>query len=1253
MRRTSLVLYLAAIIVLAFTVSAKALQSGDFTYTDNGAGITITDYTGSSSAVNIPGTIGGKPVTSIGDFAFSYCDSLSSITIGSGITSIKAYAFSQCYNLTSVTIPNSVNSIGDAAFFDCSSLTSITIPNSVTSIGEGVFSDCSSLTSVTIGTGVTSIGSFAFFDCSNLASVTIGNGVTSIGDCAFNWCTRLTSVTIPNSVTSIGDCAFEGCSSLIAITVDALNPSYSSVDGVLLNKNQSSIILFPYGKAGGYTIPGSVTSIGNYAFYSRAKLTSVTIPNSVTSIGNYAFYGCTKLTSVNIPDSVTSIGDYAFYGCSSLKRALFLGDAPTMGYDAFGSCAPDFKVYYYIYGAYGFTSPTWMGYPSAILSYQVVFTPGQNGSISGAKRQTVNHAANCTQVTAVPDANYHFAGWTGNYTGVENPLILTNVTSDKSITANFAHDTANLTLNANGKGTAGTTSVNPLNTTTAIPILATPAANNHFVSWSVSSGSASIANAKSASTSVMLTGDHGSSVTITANFAEDAAPTVVPAVPVISATDGKYEDRVIITWKAVPTASSYEVYRNTTNTTVNADLLGTVSDSIFEDNTAAFGTVYYYFAKAKNAIGSSSFSTGNSGHVAKAPAVPRAVNASNGRYFDKIRVSWAKVARATSYLVFRAETEASVPNPLTDTPLVETTALFIDDFGDDLDITKKYYYWIAAKNGNATTVISKSNVGYLCNKGPAKITASNGTYSNRIVVKWKAVPGATAYDVWRFTDNRFTLGKTKVGATVTALEYEDTSVASGTPFYYKVNAKYAPGAYDSELSLTGASGKASSGASNPTATNINNGATSANITNKAKGSILYFSTEVPFGTTRLVATLNGTSKLATNDCNVLAKFANYPTVSSYNAKGVENSTNEILTVRNPAAGTWYFMPYGVTDYTNVTLTVNCYAVADIVLTQIPMNDLPVPFKANFKGKVVDESGRGIPNMVLQVRNPITSSSEIITRPYKNPVTGSVTMMVAKTDAKGFFSYSTTISTEGEHTFDFFFDKMPDDAKGTASHTITTRKGCFIEEPNNFFDFSAYLQATPVAVPLHADVIGLQNFLDTRNGWSEDAIDDTYETMWVDGTLVKTEDDTQLAAKLDEGLYMFFYGVEGAGVGNDTTTVPALSAVPFVVHVETSKKDAVLTALNALGIIDGTQKATIEGGSIGIVAVTSLNDPDEGLTPVSISLLACEQLELLAKFAAGTAVFIEEGKYSETLTKTYTVALSSGRRINVVAAGFVK
>ena len=147
----------------------------------------------------------------------SYPASISSstYTIPQGITSIGDSAFFYCDSLTSVSIPDSVTAIGDSAFFWCSSLTSVSIPDSVTAIGDEAFYSCSSLTSVNIPDSVTSIGDRAFSYCDSLTSVSIPDSVTAIGNRAFYYCDSLTSVSIPNSVTSIGDYAFGDCPNLI------------------------------------------------------------------------------------------------------------------------------------------------------------------------------------------------------------------------------------------------------------------------------------------------------------------------------------------------------------------------------------------------------------------------------------------------------------------------------------------------------------------------------------------------------------------------------------------------------------------------------------------------------------------------------------------------------------------------------------------------------------------------------------------------------------------------------------------------------------------------------------------------------------------------------------------------------------------------------------------------------------------------------------------------------------------------------
>lgn len=214
----------------------------------------------------------------------------------------------------------------------------VDIGNSATSIGNSAFEDCLSLLRVTIGNSVTSIGEDAFDNCKSLSNLAIGNSVTSIRTSAFFDCDSLTSVTVPDSVTSIDNAAFGRCDLLTEINVAANNTSFCSVDGVLFDKNKTKLLQYPGGKSGTYTIPGSVTIIGDWAFEGCHSLTSVTIPDSVTSISRAAFSDCDSLTSVTIPDSVTNIGEHAFSGCDNLTSVTIPNSVTRIGTQAFAYC---------------------------------------------------------------------------------------------------------------------------------------------------------------------------------------------------------------------------------------------------------------------------------------------------------------------------------------------------------------------------------------------------------------------------------------------------------------------------------------------------------------------------------------------------------------------------------------------------------------------------------------------------------------------------------------------------------------------------------------------------------------------------------------------------------------------------------------------------------------------------------------------------------------------------------------------------
>lgn len=352
-RRTSCNLGRAASIVSLLTmVSLSAVAAYEFRTEVNPDG-TVTVYKGSvwpSGALTIPKSIYGRAVSIIGDAAFS-----------------------DCTGLTSVAMPDGLRSIDAVAFSGCSGLTTITIPDSVTNIGVGAFSHCP-----------------------GLVTAVIGDGVTSIGTWAFEGCTRLTRVRIPDSIQIMGGGVFNFC----------------PIEDVLLNKSRTMLIWYPRNRSGGYTVPGTVSTIADHAFSGCTNLTRVTIPGSVARIGHTAFAGCTNLasvtlgngvvsighhafalsgfTSITIPRSVTSIGSYSFAGALALD-GYFAGDAP-MVIDGDGNPtndevldAPNATIHY-LPGTKGWTTvfggrPTtpWHRHNPTILDFGDRFGPSTNG----------------------------------------------------------------------------------------------------------------------------------------------------------------------------------------------------------------------------------------------------------------------------------------------------------------------------------------------------------------------------------------------------------------------------------------------------------------------------------------------------------------------------------------------------------------------------------------------------------------------------------------------------------------------------------------------------------------------------------------------------------------------------------------------------------------------------------------------------------------------------------------------------------
>lgn len=440
--------------LLLSCVLSMAAQA-QFVYTVDHGTVTITGYTGPGGAVTIPDKILNLPVTRIGERAFRGASNITHVTIATSVTSIDYEAFVTCSSLTRVAIPSNVTNIGSGAFGACTALTAIdvdsqnrayrsqdgvlfnktlttlvacpgrkaghysipqgvfsiggeafygctglnriTLPNSVTRVGEWAFVSCTSLTNITLSNSLVAIGDWAFWGCASLAEVSVPLGVTQIGEGTFFLCAGLSRVRIPRSVLSIGEEAFFACTSLNDIDVDALNPVYSSVGGVLFDKSRTTLLQCPGGKADSYTIPDSVTNIWRAAFYLCWDLTDVRIPNRVTSIGNQAFEYCSSLTRLTIPDSVkriggaalayctnltsvtigkgvTFIGGGAFSYCTNLTGVYFRGNAPVEE-DAFLDCP---TTIYYLPGTTGWR-PRFGGRPTVLWDPRIVSNDGHFG----------------------------------------------------------------------------------------------------------------------------------------------------------------------------------------------------------------------------------------------------------------------------------------------------------------------------------------------------------------------------------------------------------------------------------------------------------------------------------------------------------------------------------------------------------------------------------------------------------------------------------------------------------------------------------------------------------------------------------------------------------------------------------------------------------------------------------------------------------------------------------------------------------
>lgn len=275
----------------------------------------------------------------VGHSAFRDCVRLERLTVTNPSTVLADRSFENCAALTEVRLPAETEEVFAAAFNSCGALKTFDFPVQLKIIGESAFSDCVSLDNLVLPEGVVKIDAGAFADCQSLSEITLPPRLSKIGRYGFKGCRSLEAIDIPASVDAITGDAFRECTTLRSISVSPANRFFKSVDGVLFNKNRSTLVAYPSARdADRYDVPDSVTIISHWAFCQADLLTSVTIPDSVEEVGEGAFYSAEHLSHIVLPPSLERVDDIAFRGCTNLERVEICDHVWHIGWGAFLDC---------------------------------------------------------------------------------------------------------------------------------------------------------------------------------------------------------------------------------------------------------------------------------------------------------------------------------------------------------------------------------------------------------------------------------------------------------------------------------------------------------------------------------------------------------------------------------------------------------------------------------------------------------------------------------------------------------------------------------------------------------------------------------------------------------------------------------------------------------------------------------------------------------------------------------------------------
>ena len=689
-------------------------------------------------------------------------------------------------------------------------------------------------TSYSVPAGVDTIGSMSFA-YSKVVSVTIPNGVKSVEYGAFSSCQNLESVSIGKDVSDIfataesneyGDSAegcFDYCQKLKSITVDPQNRVYEAENGVLYNKGKTKLLHCAAGVSGSLIVPDSVVEINSYAFL-FCRLSAVMLPQRLRTINHSTFYG-SHLNDLTIPKSVTTIGSSAFGYCKYLSSVYYDGSAADWnaisvdeGNDKLLAASGNGTLYYNtaiptgvsedgltwsvsragvlkisgtgeMFDGYYAIKPEWSRYGNAITEIDIAEGVSTIGTCAFEN-------VRAEKVVRIPLSVKFIGGWAFRSSG---NLSLTDVyyagtASDwaKVTIEDGNEDLTNATLHCAKSAPAAPVVKIGNSASSGKPMLtwnAVEGATSYRIYRSTTKGSGYSLLGTTTATSYTNTGakagttyyyrvkacnDAGLSPysNVVSGKVKSVAPK--PSAPVVKIGNSASSGKPMLTWNAVSGATSYKVYRATSQNGTYS-LLGTVTATSYTNTGAKAGTTYYYKVKAVNSAGESAFSNVVSGKVKSvtpkpsAPVVKIGHSASSG----KPQLTWKAVSGAASYKVYRATAKNGAYSVIN-----TTKALTYTNVGAALGTT--YYYKVEALNAAGKSMGFSAIVE---GKVAPVLAVGYSSVSGKPQLTWKAIPGATEYQVYRSTQQNS--GYSKINTT-TATSYVNTGAKANTTYYYKI-----------------------------------------------------------------------------------------------------------------------------------------------------------------------------------------------------------------------------------------------------------------------------------------------------------------------------------------------------------------------------------------------------------------------------------------------------------------------------------